>query len=39
MIPFEKFVLKNGIRVIVHRDNTKPMVANNILYIVGARDE
>ena len=39
MIPFEKFVLKNGLRVIVHRDNTTPMVAMNILYNVGARDE
>lgn len=39
MIQFEKFVLDNGLRVIVHHDNTTPMVAVNLLYDVGARDE
>ena len=39
MIQFEKFTLENGLRVIVHEDNTTPMVAVNVLYDVGARDE
>ena len=39
MIQFEKFTLDNGLRVIVHQDNTTPMVAVNLLYDVGARDE
>ncbi|RYD98452.1 MAG: insulinase family protein [Sphingobacteriales bacterium] len=39
MIAFEKFELANGLRVIVHKDTSTPMVAVNILYDVGARDE
>lgn len=39
MIKFEKFTLDNGLRVIVHKDDTTPIVAFNILYDVGARDE
>lgn len=39
MIQFEKFTLSNGLRVIVHTDTTTPMVAFNLLYDVGARDE
>lgn len=39
MLEFEKFTLDNGLRVIVHQDNTTPMVAFNLLYDVGARDE
>lgn len=39
MIQFERFELANGLRVIVHEDNSTPMVAVNILYDVGARDE
>lgn len=39
MIQFEKFTLGNGLRVIVHQDTTTPMVAVNLLYDVGARDE
>lgn len=39
MIAFEKFTLTNGLRVLVHPDNTTPMAAVNILYDVGARDE
>lgn len=39
MIHFEKFTLANGLRVIVHHDETTPIVALNILYDVGARDE
>jgi zinc protease len=39
MIKFDKFSLDNGLRVIVHTDTTTPMVAVNVLYDVGARDE
>ena len=39
MISFERFTLDNGLRVIVHQDLSTPMVAFNILYDVGARDE
>lgn len=39
MINFEKFTLDNGLRVIVHTDKSTPIVAMNILYNVGARDE
>ncbi|NJO25966.1 MAG: insulinase family protein [Bacteroidia bacterium] len=39
MIQFEKFMLDNGLRVIVHRDESTPMAVVNILYDVGARDE
>ena len=39
MIRFEKFVLPNGLRVIVHRDTSTPMAVMNIMYDVGARDE
>jgi predicted Zn-dependent peptidase len=39
MIHFEKFTLENGLRVIFHEDTTTPMVAVNVIYDVGARDE
>jgi zinc protease len=39
MLQFERFTLKNGLRVLVHQDKTTPMVAVNVLYDVGARDE
>ncbi|MFM2155464.1 MAG: hypothetical protein RL516_213 [Bacteroidota bacterium] len=39
MINFEKFELSNGLKVIVHEDKSTPLVAMNILYMVGARDE
>src|SRR5689334_6546392 len=39
MLQFERFTLKNGLRVLVHQDKTAPMVAVNVLYDVGARDE
>jgi len=39
MIQFEKFVLDNGLRVIVHEDKSTPMVAVNVLYNVGSKDE
>lgn len=39
MISFDKFQLKNGLKVIVNQDTSTPLVAMNILYSVGARDE
>lgn len=39
MIQFDKFVLDNGLKVIVHTDLTTPMAVVNVLYDVGARDE
>src|SRR3989344_8086162 len=39
MIKFDRFTLTNGLRVIVHHDNSTPLVAFNILYDVGAKDE
>jgi zinc protease len=39
MIQFDAFTLANGLRFFVHRDTTTPMMAMNILYDVGARDE
>lgn len=39
MLQFERFTLTNGLRVIIHEDHTTPMVAVNVLYDVGARDE
>lgn len=39
MIHFEKFVLDNGLRVIVHEDKTTPMAVVDVMYDVGARDE
>ena len=39
MIKFERFVLKNGLRVLVHQDLNTPMAVVNVMYDVGARDE
>lgn len=39
MINFERIILENGLRVLVHHDSSTPIVAMNILYDVGARDE
>ena len=39
MISFSRFVLVNGLSVIVHEDPSTPMAAVNLLYNVGARDE
>jgi zinc protease len=38
-IPYEKFTLENGLRVIVHEDRGAPIVAVNIWYHVGSKDE
>ncbi len=39
MVNYERFELSNGLRVLVHQDASTPMVAVNVLYNVGARDE
>ncbi|MES2277627.1 MAG: pitrilysin family protein [Bacteroidota bacterium] len=39
MVKFNRFTLTNGLRVLVHEDDTTPMAVLNILYDVGARDE
>jgi predicted Zn-dependent peptidase len=39
MINFERFILSNGLKVLVHPDKSTPMAVVNVLYDVGARDE
>ena len=39
MIEYDRFVLDNGLRVLVHEDHSTPMAVVNIMYDVGARDE
>src|SRR5579872_6032110 len=38
-IPYQKFVLKNGLTLIVHEDHKAPIVAVNIWYHVGSKNE
>jgi len=38
-IAFEKYTLKNGLQVILHEDHTVPVVAVNIWYHVGSKNE
>jgi len=35
LIPYEKFILDNGLTVIVHTDRKAPIVAVNVWYHVG----
>lgn len=39
MITYDKFTLSNGLRVLVHHDASTPIVAMNLIYDVGSRDE
>ena len=39
MIPFERFTLSNGLRVVVNTDVRTPLVAMSLMYDVGSRDE
>ncbi len=39
MIEFKRYTLKNGLRVLLQKDNTTPFVFINTLYDVGSRDE
>ena len=38
-ISFEKFTLSNGLQVILHQDRSLPMVAVNVWYHVGSKNE
>jgi zinc protease len=38
-IPFHKFVLKNGLTVLIHEDHKAPIVSVNIWYHVGSKNE
>ncbi len=38
-IPYQKFVLDNGLTVIVHEDHKAPIVAVNLWYHVGSKNE
>ncbi|MGE5231523.1 MAG: M16 family metallopeptidase, partial [Deltaproteobacteria bacterium] len=38
-IPFTRFVLKNGLTLIVHEDHKAPIVAVNVWYHVGSKNE
>ncbi|MEM1215311.1 MAG: pitrilysin family protein [Bacteroidota bacterium] len=39
MVQYDRFTLPNGLRVLIHEDDSTPMVAVNLCYYVGARDE
>jgi zinc protease len=39
MVQYQRFVLDNGLRVIVHEDHSTPMAVVDVMYDVGARDE
>jgi zinc protease len=38
-IPYQRFVLKNGLTLLVHEDHKAPIVAFNIWYHVGSKNE
>lgn len=38
-IPFEKFTLNNGLTLVVHEDHQAPVVAVNVWYHVGSKNE
>ena len=38
-VPYKKYVLPNGLRLIVHEDHKAPIVAVNIWYHVGSKNE
>lgn len=38
-IDYKKFVLENGLRVIIHEDHKAPIVAVNVWYHVGSKNE
>ncbi|MEO6950181.1 MAG: pitrilysin family protein [Polyangia bacterium] len=39
ILPFERFTLPNGLEVLVHEDHTTPIVAIDVSYHVGSKDE
>jgi predicted Zn-dependent peptidase len=38
-VEFEEYDLDNGMHVILHQDNTAPVVTTSVMYHVGAKDE
>jgi len=38
-VKFEEYDLDNGMHVILHQDNTAPVVTTSVMYHVGAKDE
>ena len=38
-VTFEEFDLDNGLHVILHQDNSAPVVATSVMYHIGAKDE
>ena len=38
-VEFEEFKLDNGMHVILHKDNSAPVVVTSVMYHVGAKDE
>ena len=38
-IDFEEYDLENGLHVILHQDNTAPVVITSVMYDVGGKDE
>ncbi len=38
-VAFEEYDLENGLHVILHRDNSVPIVTTSVLYHVGSKDE
>lgn len=38
-IPYQKFILKNGLTLLVHEDHKAPIVAVNVWYHVGSKNE
>lgn len=38
-IQFDRYTLPNGLKVILHQDNTAPVVAVSVLYHVGSKNE
>src|SRR5947207_10100693 len=38
-IPYQRFTLKNGLTLLVHEDHKAPIVAVNIWYHVGSKNE
>ncbi|WP_458628398.1 M16 family metallopeptidase [Winogradskyella sp. PC D3.3] len=38
-VEFEEFDLDNGLHVIMHQDNTAPVVITSVMYDVGAKDD
>ena len=38
-VEFEKYTLENGLDVILHQDNSTPVITTSVMYHIGAKDE